>query len=322
MNKQVLIAGINGFVGHHVAKQLNERNISVVGIGNQPNLQEDLYGKVDDYISCDLTNPADVARIKLRGISAIINLAGFAKVGDSRGQGELYSRVNVGVHTTLYQECLDQGASPRIIAVSTGAVYDPNQPMPITEDSDLITDNETNEYVISKKNMEQEVTKFNQKGLHCIIARPFNHTGPGQLPGFLLPDLYEQLMASQKNGTPLMVGNLETKRDFTDVRDVARAYINLALADGSNLNSDIYNICSGKSIQGKTVLAILAEACGIDNLHTQVDESRLRANDVMDIYGSNSKLKEDTAWQQTIEINQTIQDFVKEKQSSDRSRLF
>jgi GDP-4-dehydro-6-deoxy-D-mannose reductase len=307
---KVLVTGVNGFVGHHVANVLKERGVSMLGVGNQPTLENALTDVVGEYQVCDLVNPEDVAKIDLKDVDAVINLAGFAKVGDSKGQGELYNRVNVGVHTTLYQECLNQGVTPRIIAVSTGAVYDPNQPMPITEESLLIEDSKTNEYVVSKKLTEEAVRKFNEQGLKCIIARPFNHTGPGQLPGFLLPDLAEQIEAATKNNTPLMVGNLETKRDFTDVRDVARAYVELALCEYEKIKHDVYNICSGRSIPGTEILRLLMEACGAEGLETEVDPTKLRTNDVMDIYGSRERITNDIGWEPTIPIEKTISDFV------------
>jgi GDP-4-dehydro-6-deoxy-D-mannose reductase len=310
---RVLVTGVNGFVGHHVASQLHERGLGVFGIGNQPALEADLENIVDEYVGCDLVDKERVDKINLKDVDAIINLAGFAKVGESKRQGELYNRVNIGVHTTLYEECLRQGVSPRIIAVSTGAVYDPGQSMPITEESKLIPDERTNEYVISKKLAEQAVTEFDKRGLRCIIARPFNHTGPGQMPGFLLPDLYKQVKESQESGAPLKVGNLETKRDFTDVRDVARAYIELVLCDEADLTHDLYNICSGKSVQGSEILRLLAEACGIDGIKTETDPARLRKNDVMDIYGSRNRITEDTGWEPSIPIEQTIRDFVSQK---------
>lgn len=311
----ILVTGVNGFVGHHVAEQLHERGYEILGVGNQPELEENLSEIVDSYVSCDLTDAESVSKIDLTQVSAIINLAGFAKVGDSKGQGELYNRVNVGVHTTLYQECLNQGVAPRIVAVSTGAVYDPNQPMPITEQSKLIDDDKTNEYVISKKLTEEAVLAFEKNGLRCIIARPFNHTGPGQLPGFLLPDLAEQVEIAKKSGSKLLVGNLETKRDFTDVRDVANAYIELALCDESRLTKNIYNICSGRSIAGKEILQMLLKACDATNLETEVDPNKIRPNDVMDIYGSHDLLSQDTGWQPTINIETIISDFVAESKA-------
>jgi GDP-4-dehydro-6-deoxy-D-mannose reductase len=307
---KVLVTGVNGFVGHHVAQLLHEREIQILGVGNQPNLESGLNGVVDTYNMCDLVDPDDVAKLTLKDVNAIINLAGFAKISGSSGRGDEYNRVNVGVHTTLYQECLNQGVAPRIIAVSTGAVYDPNQPMPITENSSLIEDSKTNEYVISKKLTEEALKKFNEQDLRCIIARPFNHTGPGQLPGFLLPDLAEQIEAATKNNTPLMVGNLETKRDFTDVRDVARAYVDLALCEDEKIKHDVYNICSGRSIPGTEILRLLIEAYGAQGLKTEVDPEKLRRNDVMDIYGSRERITNDIGWEPTIPIEKTISDFV------------
>jgi GDP-4-dehydro-6-deoxy-D-mannose reductase len=308
--KKILVTGINGFVGHHVANQLHEQGFEVLGVGNQPELQSDLNAVVGTYISCDLTNPEEVKNIDLSEISAIINLAGFASVGDSEGKEDLYNKVNIGVHTVLYDECLRQNVKLRIIAVSTGAVYDPNQELPITENSALIPRDKTNVYVISKQKMEEAVAGYASKGLKVIIARPFNHSGPGQLPGFLLPDLGIQIEDAVRAKKPLLVGNLETKRDYTDVRDVAKAYIALATAPDSSLVHDVYNICSGKSLAGKEILQTLAEAFGAQHLEIQVDQSRIRPNDVMNIYGSRDRLTQDTGWQPTIPVEQMVRDYV------------
>lgn len=307
---KVLVTGVNGFVGHHTATQLHELGHIVIGASNQHAVEADLSEIIATYYSVDLTDETQVASIDLTDINAIINLAGFAKVGASAGQGDLYNRVNIGVHTVLYQECLSQGVQPQIVAVSTGAVYDPEQPLPITEESKLIDDDKTNEYVVSKKLMEQEVLAFKDRGLSPIIVRPFNHTGPGQLPGFLLPDLAEQIVEAHKTDIPLLTGNIETKRDFTDVRDVARAYVLLATTPRSSLQHDIYNICSGKSVAGKEILKLLTEAYGFNDIKTEVDPKRLRKNDVMDIYGSSDRLQEDTGWMPKYDIDQTITDFV------------
>lgn len=300
-------------MGHHVAERLREDGFDVLGVGNQPKLETSLEGIVDDYLSCDLTDAESVRQIDLNSVSAIINLAGFAKVGDSRGQGELYDRVNIGVHTVLYDECLRQGVLPRIIAVSTGAVYDPNQPMPITEESKLVGQDKTNEYVISKQKMEQALDQYVGK-LDIVIARPFNHSGPGQLPGFLLPDLGEQIAEAVTLNKPLLVGNLETKRDYTDVRDVARAYVLLATTD--SLQHDLYNICSGKSTRGREILDLLAKEFGASDVEIKIDKTRIRANDVMDIYGSRDRLTQDTDWEPTISVEQMVRDYAEWKKSS------
>jgi len=309
MKKTVLVTGVNGFVGHHVARTLHQAGHHVIGVGNQPEVEASLTDVIDQYISVDLTDQKSVSHIDLHKIDAIINLAGFAKVGDSIGQGELYNRVNVGVHTTLYDECLRQQAKPRIIAVSTGAVYDPNQTLPITEESAVIADAQTNEYTISKKLMERAVLGFNEKGLDCIIVRPFNHSGPGQLPGFLIPDLGEQIANAAEHSAPLIVGNLKTRRDYTDVRDVARAYVLLATCDREQLHHTIYNVCSGISVVGEEILQMLTNAFDIQDLKVTVDPKKIRPNDVMEIYGSRERLTNDTGWEPSISVEQMITDY-------------
>ena len=145
------------------------------------------------------------------------------------------------------------------------------------------------------------------RGVDAVIARPFNHIGPGQGPGFLLPDLLEQLQAARETGT-LLVGNIKTKRDYTDVRDIARAYAELALAP--SLEHDTYNICSRKSLSGETILAHLQEITGIKDVKVEVDPARIRPNDIDDIYGDSSRLVDALGWKPEIAIEQTIKDFV------------
>ncbi len=313
---KILVTGINGFVGHHVARQLQEQGHTILGVGDQPSLSHELDEIVDRYISCDLTDPELVGNIDLSGITAIINLAGFAKVGDSKGKGELYDRVNVGVHTVLYEECLRQSVHPRIIAISSGAVYDPNQTLPLTESSSLLEDDKAIEYIISKKKMEKAVLDFNSRGLTCIIVRPFNHSGPGQRPGFLLPDLGEQIIQAKIQSKPLLVGNLKTKRDYTDVRDVARAYVLLATCSQSKIKHNLYNICSGTSTSGEEILELMKKHFDATKITTTIDRSRIRQNEIMEIYGSHERITQDTGWKPEISIDQMVKDYANWKISS------
>jgi len=313
MSSRILVTGVNGFVGHHVASRLHDLGISVLGVSNQPSLQPDLVGVVDEYISCDLTDSEQVEQIDLANIAAIINLAGLAKIAGSQGQRTIYNKVNVGVHTVLYNECIRQNVSPRIIAISTGFVYDADQILPITEDSALAPKDVSNEYVISKQKMEEAIAPYIKKGLRIIIARPFNHSGPGQLPGFLLPDLGEQIVVAKSNKEPVMVGNLSTKRDYTDVRDVARAYVELATCDKASLKHGIYNICSGSSVEGRKILHLLIDIFGAGSLKVKIDPSRIRKNDVMNIYGSRDRITQDIGWEPKISLEKMIKDYAKWK---------
>ncbi len=301
--KHILITGINGFVGQHLARELHEHNIVVYGCGLNDIVNESLSDIVRTFVAnCDLTNVKDVSRLPLNRINAVINLAGLAQVGSSFGRSDEYNEINVKVHTTLAQAIEKSDRPVRMISVSTGAVYDNHQPMPLIESSKLIT--QGSPYALSKIAMEQALKTYTDRGVDIVIVRPFNHIGPGQLPGFLVPDLAHEI----QNNSQLRVGNLKTQRDYTDVRDVVRAY--RLLATQPKLHHKIYNVCRGKSIMGETILAMMLDEFHKPGLEIIVDRSKIRPDDPENVTGDNARLIEETNWQPEIPIEQTIKDFV------------
>lgn len=292
-------------MGHHLAAELSQSSCQVLGSGLDDQLDPKLSPLVAEYYgNTDLTSPEAVAKLPLDEVDAIINLAGLAQQGSSFGKEDLYNRINVGVHTTVLDRLkqLDR-KDVRVVAISTGAVYDSDQQMPISEAGALVKDGSP--YALSKIAMEEALQPYIDDGFDVVIARPFNHIGPGQLGGFLLPDLTEQALHNDK----VTVGNLKSERDYTDVRDVVKAYV--LLATQPTLASSMYNVCSGRSVAGETILQEVLKACNRQDLPVEIDSARIRPNDPPKIVGDNSRLKQDTGWQPTIPLEQTIQDFVK-----------
>lgn len=271
-----------------------------------PELQDSLLS----YHQCDLSDPQQVAELPLKDVDAVINLAGLAKVGASFDDAEMYKKMNVALLKVLGERLLKLRSRARVIAVSTGAVYESNQPMPLTEASRTITGGSP--YAHSKLMMEQAAVELRKKGLQCIVVRPFNHAGPGQATGFLLPDLFAQLTEAKQSGQPIHAGNLTTKRDYTDVRDIVKAYADLAASE--TLEFNLYNVCSGASHSGQEVLDIFFRTMGLDGKITvEVDQSLIRPNDPPDLYGSFERIQEETGWEPTITIDQTVTDFIASK---------
>lgn len=305
-----LITGVNGFVGKHLARELNSRGHEVIGSSLGSKLAPELSGTVSSYFGCDFTNPNQVQALDLSGVEAIISLAGLAQVGASFDNPDKYKQVNVSVLSVLAKRILEDKLSIKVLAVSTGAVYESNQPLPITEKSKLTEAGSP--YAQSKILMEQAAKEFSKQGLNCVVVRPFNHIGPGQEEGFLVGDLYAKIIQSKQDGQSLMVGNLNTKRDYTDVRDVVRAYADLA--EQTDLSHSLYNVCSGRSVAGTDILKMLLVECGVaGQIEVKVDQSLIRPNDVVDIYGSYDRLKADTGWSPQIPLGKTIKDFVDSK---------
>lgn len=303
MNKKMLVTGVNGFVGQHVARELHGRGIQISGVSNQPELTEGLSGMVDEYAGCDLTNPDEVSKLNLDGLDAVINLAGIAvnnpnPVGDEVDQ---VMRVNVLAHTVLYDRLVELQSDARIVAVSTGAIYNPNQEMPLNEESAVLDREMASAYIRSKLELEENLARY--KNLDIVVARPFNHTGPGQQPGFLVPDWAERILA----GEPLDVSRLDSWRDFSDVRDVAKAYAELATSN--NLRHDIYNIASGTPRLSYDVISLLAR-----ELDVELPGPRTEGESV--IYASHERLTADTGWQPSVPIEQTIKDFAAWKRAA------
>lgn len=304
--REIIITGVNGFVGEHLARHLKDKGYLVHGVGREDTTNNLVASLLDSYEKADLMDGPSTHALHLSDAVAIIHLAGLASVADSFKHPELYETGNALITDNLLSAAKQQGFTGRVVVISTGALYDPTQPMPINEDSAVI---ENSPYAIGKLRAEDVAKKYKDDGLDVVITRPFNHIGPHQGPGFLLPDLYQQLKEAREQGSStIKVGNLTTRRDYTDVRDVVAAYTLLATA--ATLQHDTYNVATGESHTGLEILDILKQAVGLSDIETVVDPDKIRPTDIKDIVGDASRLKNELGWQPASNIAEAIKDFV------------
>lgn len=306
-----IITGINGFVGQHVAREMKESGVRVLGVGSSPRLTSQLKPFVDQYYQADLTQAGAAKEVPFAEANSIINLAGLTNVGESYNKALLYEVSNRSIIKNICDVLLAKESQARLLVISSGAVYDPLQPTPFTETTKLVSKDMTSPYTKSKLIMEECAQEYVAKGVQSYIVRPFNHIGPGQQPGFLVPDLASKINEAVASGNmEIVTGNLDNKRDFTDVRDVAKAYRVLALAKQTELRHHVYNVCSGKGLSGREILDQLLGSLAAPKIELKTDPKLLRNNDPKLLIGSAHTLHEDTGWEPTIPISQTVADFV------------
>jgi len=302
--KRILVTGANGFVGNHLVKELVDHNLHVIGVGG-PIKSNDRPPCTDDYIVLDLMDKRAIqANIDFREIDGVIHLAGLAAVGPSFDNPLDYMTTNIGLEVNLFEAALLQKATPRFLVISSGGLYDSAAKLPLTETSKVIP---SSPYAISKLGQEQLAIYYSMRGFECIIARPFNHIGPGQTTGFITPDLTKQVVEfKQGRLKQVLVGNLDAKRDYTDVRDVVRAY-RLLLEKGHP--GEIYNVCSGEAHSGHEILNGILKAAGVKP-PIKKDLAKMRPSDNPIVYGSYQKINKKTGWQPEIPFETTIADVV------------
>jgi GDP-4-dehydro-6-deoxy-D-mannose reductase len=239
----------------------------------------------------------------------IYHLAALSHVGTSWNDPSGVLNVNVLGTANVLAAAREEVPDALTLVISSAEVYgivSPEQ-LPLTEDSIV---QPSSPYAASKAAAEvvalQASRGFSQK---VIVVRPFNHVGPGQAPTFFVPALANRLIAAKREGrTSVPVGELSTRRDFTDVRDVVRAY-RLVATQGEP--GETYNVASGVDRSMSDVAQMLLDAVGAQ-IELSVDLNLLRPVDVPVLRGDANKLRAATGWQPEMDFVTTINDVVAE----------
>lgn len=296
---RVAITGVNGFVGRHLARELVAAGHGVVGMGLGP-VAAEVAGLLTDYLSVDLAR-----RWPNVEVDGVVHLAALSAVGPSFANPQHYIEANSAPVTHLGEWLVGCDRRVRLVAISTGAVYGANNGRPLAEDAPLVP---TSPYVVSKILTESQCAYYRRRGADVVVMRPFNHIGPGQSGGFVLPDLVAGVRRWVADGTALRVGNLQTCRDYTDVRDVVRAY-RLAL-EAPEILEPILNVCSSRSVTGRSLLDTVADVMHVPTPECVVDPALLRPDDPMEVRGDRSRIERTLGWQPSFDLSRSVRDLV------------
>ncbi len=305
---RVLIVGASGFVGAHLIAECARRGDVVHGTERPGET-----GRRDEratWCAADLLDDDALARaIESAEPEGIVHLAGQANVAAAHQDPEATFRINAEGTLRLLEAARSAAPAARVVVVTSAEVYGdvPPEAQPIAEETPL---RPTSPYGVSKAAADRIAEAAAHGGQHVVRMRPFNHIGPGQRLGFIAPDVASQVAAIEQGRREpvLRVGNLAPARDFTDVRDVARAYRD---ALGRGASGSAYNIASGVATPIEAIVRFFVERSRVP-IRLEVDPARLRPSDVRITRGDATKAARELGWTARIAIEESLAEVLAE----------
>ncbi len=305
MRSKCLITGAAGFVGSHLIEYLNSEETELLAI--------------DRCAPCDVF-PCRLEQIDLAHrhrfetlISEfrpdrLIHLAAASSVAESwRNPAGCISN-NVGILLNLLESVRHRAPRCRILMIGSSEVYDDSNE-PLAETDPLRA---TNPYAVGRIAQENLVRIYVEcYNLDIVQTRSFSHTGPGQTPRFAVPSFVQQLCETGRRGETvarLRTGNVDLIRDFTDIRDVVRAY-DLLLRRGRT--GETYNVCSGKGVSLRQIIETAARLMNTEAV-IEIDPTLIRPSDARYMVGNAAKLRCETGWSPRFSLEQTLGEMIRE----------
>lgn len=305
---KILITGATGFVGSHLVEYcLTKRSVRLYGtfLHGAPPKKKGIV-----FLKCDLSKKNQLRSVLAKTKpNVIFHLAGQSRVSLSWASPEKTVLHNIASDLNLFEAAKELGLDAVIVTAGSSEEYGLTfaSELPIKETNPL---RPMSPYAVSKIAQEKLAFQYHKTyGMKTVLVRCFNTEGPGRPEEFVTSAFAKQIaLIEKKKQKPVMkVGNLEARRDFTDVRDVARAYW---LAAHECKFGEPYNVCSGKARPVAAVLETLIRLSTVKNIKVVKDVKKMRPSDIPVTVGDNKKFKNQTGWKPQISFETTMEDLL------------
>lgn len=287
---RALITGLGGFTGHYLAQSLKRSGYEVFGTAHDGTIRTS-----SNVFTIDLCDREQVNRVVASVQPDVVaHLAAISFV--AHGDIDAIYQVNIMGSRNLLAALAGLPKCPQTVLLASSANIYGNAPVEVIDESVLPAP--ANDYAVSKLTMEYMAHLWMDR-LPIVITRPFNYTGVGQAPQFLLPKIVGHF---QRGERLIELGNIDVERDFSDVRTVADAYTALLQKSPAG---EVFNVCSGQAYSLKQVLRMMAEIAGYE-IEVRVNPAFVRANEVKRLQGDGKKLRQVISAFETIPLKETL----------------